>query len=206
MPGIFITGTDTGVGKTFITLALARYLINQGMDVGVMKPISCGPKKDNDAVLLKKELKLDDPISLINPISLNLPLAPYSAAKILRKKINIKAIFKAFKKLLEIHDLVLVEGIGGALVPITRNYFVADLIKDMGIPAIIVARAGLGTISHTLLTIDALRARKIEIHGVILNGYNGKDISEKTNAEVIARIGKVDILAKFKSPHPGFSK
>jgi dethiobiotin synthetase len=198
MPGIFITGTDTGVGKTFVTLALAKHFSDLNIDVGVMKPISCGPKKENDAVFLKKELNLDDSIELINPVSLRLPLAPYTAAKILKKRIDISRIFRAYKKLKKDHELVLVEGIGGALVPIKRDYFVADLIKDMGIPAIIVARAGLGTINHTLLTIDALRARKIEIHGVILNGYNRKDLSEKTNAEIIARIGKVQILAKFK--------
>ena len=198
MSGVFITGTDTGVGKTFITLALARALMARGIDVGVMKPISCGPMDDNDAVYLKKELKISDPLDLINPIRLRLPLAPYAASAILRKKIDLKKIFKAFKKLLITHEIVLVEGVGGVLVPIKKNYFAADLAKDLNIPAIIVARAGLGTINHTLMTIEALKARKVDILGIIMNGYKDKDISERTNAVVISEHSKIPILAKVK--------
>jgi len=198
MSGIFITGTDTGCGKTYITLLLAEYFRAQGMDVGVMKPISAGPVKDNDAVYLKKTLKLKDPLVLINPVHLKLPLAPYVAAAQLKSRINLNAIDKAFDKLSKAHDLILVEGIGGALVPITQDYFVADLIKDLKLPALIVARAGLGTINHTLLTIEALKKRKIEILGIIMNGYRGKDLSEKTNAKTIEKISKVPVLAKLK--------
>ena len=198
MPGIFITGTDTGVGKTFVTLALARALIGRGIDVGVMKPISCGPMADNDAVYLKKELKISDSLDLINPIRLKLPLAPYAVSIILRKKIDLKKIFKAFKKLLLTHEIVLVEGVGGALVPLEKNYFAADLAKDLNIPAIIVARAGLGTINHTLLTVEALRSRKVDICGIIMNGYKDKDISEGTNALMISEHSKIPILAKVK--------
>ncbi len=198
MSGIFITGTDTEVGKTFVTVLLAQYLINQGVDVGVMKPIACGPKRDNDAIYLKKKLKLRDSLDLINPIRLKLPLAPYIAARLLKTTFNFNKIFKAFKKLSKLHDIVLVEGIGGALVPITRDYFVADLIKNLRIPTIIVARAGLGTLNHTFSTIEILKARKIEVLGIIMNGFNGNDLSEKTNAEIISKLSKVPILAKIK--------
>ncbi|MFH1576247.1 MAG: dethiobiotin synthase [Candidatus Margulisiibacteriota bacterium] len=198
MSGIFITGTDTEVGKTFITALLAQYLMDQGINVGAMKPIACGPKKDNDAIWLKTALKLKDPLKLINPIQFKQPLAPHTAARLLNKKISLSKIFKAYKKLKKEHDLVLVEGIGGALVPITQDYFVADLIKDLKLPTIIVARAGLGTLNHTLSTIEILRSRKIEILGVILNGFKGKERSEKTNAEDITKISKVPILAKIK--------
>jgi len=196
--GVFITGTDTGVGKTFITLALARALMARGIDVGVMKPISCGPMDDNDAVYLKKELKISDPLDLINPIRLRLPLAPYAASAILRKKIDLKKIFKAFKKLLITHEIVLVEGVGGVLVPIKKNYFAADLAKDLNIPAIIVARAGLGTINHTLLTVEALRSRKVDILGIIMNGFTGKELSEKTNSKIIENITRIPVLAKLR--------
>ncbi|MFA4967069.1 MAG: dethiobiotin synthase [Candidatus Margulisiibacteriota bacterium] len=198
MSGVFITGTDTGVGKTFITLALARALMARGIDVGVMKPISCGPMDDNDAVYLKKELKISDPLDLINPIRLRLPLAPYAASAILRKKIDLKKIFKAFKKLLITHEIVLVEGVGGVLVPIKKNYFAADLAKDLNIPAIIVARAGLGTINHTLLTVEALRSRKVDILGIIMNGFTGKELSEKTNSKIIENITRIPVLAKLR--------
>lgn len=198
MAGIFITGTDTGCGKTFVTQLLAQYLTRKGINVGVMKPIATGPKKENDAYLLKKNLKLTDPIDLINPISLKHPLAPYPAAKMEKRKINLKPIFKAYQKLSSKYQLVLVEGIGGVLVPIKNNYFVADLIKDLKLPTIVVARAGLGTINHTLLTIEVLRKKKVKLLGVILNGFQGKDLSEKTNAEVIEKFSKVPILAKIK--------
>lgn len=196
MPGVFITGTDTGVGKTFVTLLLARYFQEQGIDVGVMKPISTGPKKENDAILLKKKLGLKDPIQLINPIHFKLPLAPYPASGF-SNRFDLKKIKKAYKELKKRHELVLVEGIGGVMAPITKDYFVADLIKDFSLPAIIVARAGLGTINHTLLTIEALRKRKIKIMGIIMNGFKGKELSEKTNAEVIAQLSGVPIYGKI---------
>ncbi|OGC16158.1 dethiobiotin synthase [candidate division WOR-1 bacterium RIFOXYC2_FULL_37_10] len=191
MTSIFITGTDTGVGKTYITVLLAKYLMREGHNVGVMKPISTGSTKDDDARHLKKILHLKEPLDLINPIHLKLPLAPYSASKILKKKIALKKIFAAFKKLQKLHDIVIVEGIGGVLVPILKDYFVADLIKDMGISALIVARPGLGTINHTLLTIEALKARKIKIAGIVINKYTGKTLSEKTNAEAFFEISEI---------------
>lgn len=198
MSHVFITGTDTGVGKTFIVLALAQALRKQGINVGVMKPISCGSRKDNDALYLKKALKLTDPIDLINPVSFSLPLAPYSAAKILKKKTDREKISKAFRKLVKRHEVVLVEGVGGALVPIGKNYFVADMIKELGLPAIVVARAGLGTINHTLLTLAALRAKGITVLGIILNGFKGKDLSESSNAEAIAELSGVPVIAEVR--------
>lgn len=198
MSGIFITGTDTEVGKTFVTVLLTQYLRDQGIDAGVMKPIACGAKKDNDACYLKKTLKLKDPLDLINPIHLKLPLAPYAASGLLRIRLNLNKIFEAFKKLCHQHDLILVEGIGGVLVPITKNYYVIDLIKDFDLPTIIVTRAGLGTINHTLLTLEVLKARNIKILGIIMNGFKGKELSEKTNAEVIHKLSKLPILAKIK--------
>jgi dethiobiotin synthetase len=197
MPGIFITGTDTGCGKTYVTALLAEYFISRGHDVGVMKPISTGPKAGNDAYFLKRKLELKDPLNLINPIRLKHPLAPYPAARLEKKKLDLKKIFKAYEKLSDLHAMVLVEGIGGVLVPITRDYFVATLIKDLGLPAIVVARAGLGTINHAFLTIEALRQRKIRILGVILNGFKGKDLSEKTNAKIIEQLSGIPVLAKL---------
>lgn len=198
MPGFFITGTDTGVGKTYVTLYLAELFKKEGLEVGVMKPIACGPQKDNDAVLLKRKLKSKDPIRLINPIHLSLPLAPYPASLLQKKKLSMAPIFSAFRKLSKRHDCLLVEGIGGALVPIKNDYLVVDLIKDLGLPAVIVARAGLGTINHTLLTVEALRKRKIRISGIVLNGFKRKDLSEKTNAEVIEKLTGIPIMVKLK--------
>ncbi len=197
MPGYFITGTDTGVGKTYVTCYLAEKLRRAGADVGVMKPISTGPAAEDDALYLKKKLKLDDPLELINPIHLKRPLAPYPAAKLERKKLDLKKIFKAYKELEKRHDTVLVEGIGGVAVPITKDYFVIDLIKEMKLPAIVVARAGLGTINHTMLTLGALLDQHIAVSGIIINGFRGKELSEKTNAEVIEKISGVPVLEKL---------
>lgn len=198
MPGFFITGCDTGVGKTYVTVYLAKLFKKEGLEVGVMKPISTGPKSEDDALYLKRKLKLKDPIHLINPIHLKYPLAPYPAAQLQKRKLSLAPVFSAFRKLSKRHDCLLVEGIGGVLVPITRSYLVADLIKDLGFPAIIVARAGLGTLNHTLLTVEALRKRKIKISGIILNGFKRKDPSEESNAEVIEELTGVPIMAKLK--------
>jgi dethiobiotin synthetase len=197
MSDVFITGTDTGCGKTFVTRLLAAKLRANGFDVGVMKPISTGPQKTNDAYYLKKKLRLKDPIGLINPLRLKPPLAPLPAARLAKKKLNLKKVIKAYQQLKQRHQIVLVEGIGGVLVPITERYSVIDLIKKLKLPVIIVARAGLGTINHTLLTVTALRQSQIPILGVVLNGFKGKELSEKTNAGIIAQLGKVPILLKL---------
>lgn len=197
MPGIFITGTDTGVGKTFVTIWLARQLQKSGYRVGIMKPIACGPQRDNDALLAKKVLKLDDPLALINPINLKAPLAPLVAARQEKRKININKIFSAYKKLEKKHDLVLVEGVGGVAVPILPRYCLINLIRDFGLPTIVVARAGLGTINHTLLTLNTLKEEKVAILGVIMNGFTGRDRSEKSNAKIIEELSGVPVLAKL---------
>ncbi|MFH1542843.1 MAG: dethiobiotin synthase [bacterium] len=198
MSGIFITGTDTGVGKTYITALMAQSLHDQGLDVGIMKPISCGPQKENDAVILKELLNIKDDLGLINPIQLKDPLSPYAAAKKEKKQINLDRIFSSYKRLAKEHDMVLVEGVGGVLVPIEKEYLVVDMIKDFNLPTIIVARAGLGTLNHTLLTIEALKKRKCKIKGIVMNGYTGKEISEKDNAEIIHELTGIPILAKVK--------
>lgn len=198
---IFITGTDTGCGKTVVSAALVKSFTNQGINCGYMKPISCGKKSDSDAVLIKKLCGLKDSISEINPITFSLPLSPYAAAKRAKRRLTKKGIrnklVKSFTSLSKKHEMLIVEGVGGALVPITKDYLVADLIKDLKIPTIIVARAGLGTLNHTLLTIEALRKRKIKILGIIMNGYTGKELSEKDNAEIIEQISGIPILTKL---------
>jgi dethiobiotin synthetase len=198
MPGIFVTGTDTGCGKTLVCAGIVNSFTNKGINCGYMKPISCGPKNDNDAVLLKKLLNLKDPLSSINPVALPYPLSPYAAARKAKKTIDLKKIVKYFTILNKKHEMLVVEGAGGALVPITKDYMVADLIKDLDIPAVIVARAGLGTLNHTFSTIEVLRKREIEIQGIIMNGYKGNDLSENNNAEIIENISGVPVLAKIR--------
>ena len=168
MHSFFITGTDTGVGKTYITAQLCNMFRQAGLDVGVMKPVSSGGRQD--ARYLLKQTGLKDPLDLVNPIHFKTPVAPTLAAKLADKRINIRRIFSAYKKLKALHkDGIIIEGVGGVLVPLNQGYLVADLIKEFRIPAIIITRPSLGTVNHTLLTIEALKSRKIPISGFIVN-------------------------------------
>ncbi len=189
----FITGTDTGVGKSVVTLALGLLIKEKGFNVGVMKPIQCA---GNDAAFLKKALGIKDPLSEINPFCASEPLSPHMAFARDRKKIYIEKIFKTYEKLKSKHDILLIEGAGGLMVPITENYFVADLIRDMRADVIVVARLGLGTINHSLLTINQLRELGVSIKGIIFSQLQKKanGIPEKTNPGVIQKIGAVPIL------------
>jgi adenosylmethionine---8-amino-7-oxononanoate aminotransferase len=191
--GIFITGTDTGVGKTVVCAVLGTLLQRRGFDVGIMKPVQCGGQ---DAIFLKKILGVADPLDIVNPYLAKEPLSPHLAFGRQKVLINPAEIRLRFAKLCSQHDLVLVEGAGGLCVPLNDDYLIADLIKDLGLGLIIVARLGLGTINHTLLTVQQARARGINVLGVVFN--EGKPqvhgLAEKTNPKAIQDFGKVEIL------------
>ncbi|MFQ5941857.1 MAG: dethiobiotin synthase, partial [Nitrososphaerales archaeon] len=158
MSGIFVTGTDTGVGKTIVAAGIAGALRGDGIDVGVMKPIATGKPQKNgfksdDAELLAKIARSTDPENQINPVFLPLEVSPLAATKMLNIDIELDRVFSAFTQLTGKHEFVVVEGIGGVMVPIIHNYFVIDMIKEMKIPVLIVSRASLGTLNHTLLTV-----------------------------------------------------
>ncbi len=205
LKGYFITGTDTGVGKTYVASYLARLFKKNGFDVGVMKPIATGDDGfSSDAKVLKKSIKTDDSLELINPICLKLPLAPLVAAKLLRVNLDLEKVWKAFGILSKRHEILIVEGIGGLLVPITnyknRIFYVKDLAKILGLNLIIVARPSLGTINHTLLTIDCARRYNLKIEGIIIN-YAAKikeDLATQTNPEVLEKLSGVRILGTIK--------
>jgi len=202
MRGIFITGTDTGVGKTFVAVGIASALQKQRVNVGVMKPVHTGCKAKNgalipqDSALLARSACVDDPLDLMTPYMFREPVAPYVAAIENDIEIDIDRIRESFKRLCGRHEYMIVEGIGGVLVPITQNFYVADLIKRLRLPAIVVTRPGLGTINHTILTINCLRERKIPIKGIIVN-YSLKEkdtLAEKRGPETIGRLSRVPIL------------
>jgi len=192
--GLFIVGTDTGVGKTVVAAGIAGALYRKGLDVGVMKPISSGFRED--APFLMKSVDATDSIDLVNPIHLRLPLAPYVAAKLLRKRIDLQKIDCAFKILSEKHKFLVVEGAGGLLIPVRRNVLMVDLAKRFKLPVLIVARATLGTINHTLLTLESLRSRRIPVVGILLNGLEKKhrDLAVRTNPQVLRTFGRSPIL------------
>lgn len=195
--GYFITGTDTGVGKTFISAGLGAAAREMGLDVGMFKPISCGGTED--AMIFKKRVGLADPLDLINPVRFRQPLSPFAASKSEKVRIDIKKLKRDFDLLKGHRDFVLVEGIGGALCPIRKDYFVADMIRSFAIPSVIVARAGLGTINHTLMTVEALKARKVEIAGIIMNGFDDGELSQRSNAGVIEGISGAPVIGRIRA-------
>ena len=168
--GLFITGTDTGVGKTVATCVLAALLRHHGYNVGVMKPICTGTRSaPNDVDRLIASTQTQDSRDCISPYELDEPLAPHLAATAQNITIDIQRILDAFHALRTRHDVILVEGIGGVMVPITNTLFVLDVIGLFGLPTVVVTRGSLGTINHTLLTVNALQARNLVIAGLIVN-------------------------------------
>ena len=202
MRGIFITGTDTGVGKTYVGAGLAAALHERGIDVGVMKPAEtgCGLRRGvlvpRDALKLIKAGGVDDPLDLVNPYRFREPLAPAVAAARDGKMIDVKRIVSAFRTLARKHECMLVEGAGGILVPLTRSHNFLDLARIMNLPVLIVARPALGTINHTLLTIMALHSRRLRIAGIVINHRSRQrpGLAERTGPPVIERLSGVPII------------
>jgi dethiobiotin synthetase len=203
--GVFITGTDTGVGKTIVTAGLISLFIDEGLDVGVMKPIETGCLKRNgrlipkDATLLKAVSGSKDDLSLINPYQFSKPLAPLIAAEIDHKKIELEKIFSAYRRLRKNHDLIFVEGAGGLLVPLTRKSTNLDLITKLKLPLIVVVGSRLGAINHTLLTLNWAKEKGVKIIGLLINhpifhSTLSKNLTEKTNPRLIRYFTEVPIL------------
>jgi len=199
--GLFITGTDTGVGKTYVSAGIATALKCQGVDVGVMKPVETGCKMregllmPRDALRLIKAAGVNDSLSLVTPYMFRRPLAPAVAGELEGKTIDPVRIISAFRSLSKRHEFMIVEGAGSIMVPLSGKYTYLDLAKKMGFPVLIVARPGLGTINHTMLTIEALRGRKIKIAGIVINyALDQKSgAAEKTSPRVIEKISGVRI-------------
>ena len=173
-----------------------------GIDVGVMKPAETGCRMRSgrlvpkDALRLMKSACVKDPLSLVNPYRFRMPLAPAVAGEREGKTIDPLMIISAFQTLSKRHEFMIVEGAGGIMVPLSANYTYLDFAKKLGLPVLIVARPGLGTINHTLLTIAALRGRKISIAGIVINYPQDvkSGLAEKTNPEVIEKISGIRIL------------
>ena len=214
MRGIFVTATGTGVGKTLISCGIARYLKNNGTDIGVMKPVASGGvwrkignKKllvSEDTLLLKGAAKSQDKIELINPICFKVPLAPYSASLLEKRSFSIEKILSAFREIKNRHSFTIVEGIGGVSVPLSNTLSVSDLIQKMNLPALVVTSAKLGTLNHTHLTLEHLAGKKIKVLGIILNFFDPKNLTDKSNLDFFKR-KKIPVLATLPK-NPQFSK
>lgn len=202
--GIFVTGTDTGVGKTAVAGALAAVMREMGIDVGVMKPIQTGalPEGDRlvapDAEFLLAAAGIDDARNLVSPEMYSAPVAPLVAAEMEGRPVDVGKIWLAYRRLQSKHDYVIVEGAGGLAVPIADKMTMADLARSMAQPILIVARASLGTINHTVLTVEYARAAKLQIAGIVVNRMPvHPDVAERTSPAVIERLTGVPILAQI---------
>ena len=206
---IFITGTDTDVGKTYVATGLAVTLRKMKIDVGVMKPFAAGTAqktgfKSEDVEILANAAQVNDPEMLLNPQFFPIVASPYTALKNLKITPNIKLILNRFKKLSKLHSMLLVEGMGGIMTPILQDYFVTNLINDMKLPTIIVTRTKIGTVNHTVMTCKMCEKYKIPVKGIIINnfdinGYNVKelkqDLENLTNIQVLGSIPFIDDMS-----------
>ena len=192
MKPLFITATDTDIGKTYVCAGLAHSLKKLDIDVGIMKPFACGVKQktgfsSNDLTILSKAAMVNDAEELLNPFFFPIPASPYTAAKNFGVKIDIDYLMKCFRKLDKIHDVMLVEGIGGIMTPILKEYAIIDLIKDLEANTIIVTSSKIGTINHTIMTCNMCKNMKIPVKGLIINnfdstGYPVSDLERDLNA------------------------
>lgn len=188
--GIFITGTDTGIGKTLVTAAVATALRSHGINAGLMKPIATGEAYGaalSDPDWLGAVTGVQDAPGLVAPYRFPLAASPLVAAARAGVSVDPSRITQAFTTLAARHDCVIVEGVGGVLVPLTADLFVVDLIKLLGVPALVVARAGLGSINHTLLTLDCLRSRGVPILGLVFN-HPARPPSVPDDSDTVATI------------------
>jgi len=201
LQSLFVTGTDTDVGKTYVTAGLAASFYEMGVDIGVMKPFAAGTAqkkgfKSEDVEILSSAAHVADAENLINPQFFPIPASPYTAWKKLKTKPKIATVLSSFKKLSKLHDALLVEGMGGVMTPILKDYFITDLIKDMKIPTVIVTRTKVGTVNHTLMTVKMCQKYKIPIKGIIINNFDDgypvnqltKDLENLTSIKVLGSV------------------
>jgi len=184
---LFFTGTDTGVGKTFVTVQLLRLLREAGIRAVGMKPICCGDRDDARRLLAAGAEGVT--IEELNPIWLQSPVAPSVAAQIERIDIDIEKIYHCFTILSQRFEIVLVEGVGGWLVPIAPDFFMSDLVKRLDLPVAIVTENRLGCLNHVLLTFESVRTRGFSCAAIILNRANSAgDLAQTTNEGELRRL------------------
>jgi len=201
--GIFVTGTDTGVGKTFVAATLAAGLVKRGVDVGVMKPVEtgCDGMVPDDARTLMKASGVEDPIGMVCPSVFREPLAPLAAARHEAREVDLDGIRGAFAELINRHKVVIVEGAGGLMVPISKGRLMIDLAVEMMTPILLVAPDRLGCLNHIMLSIKQARKMNIDILGVVLNRLEPEgDLSRKYNAGLIEEFSAYrPVLMSFAS-------
>lgn len=183
---IAVLGTDTGVGKTVVTAGLTGWLRAEGVDARAIKPVQTGYPPDDDAAFVAAACKSEKAATCLE--QLEPPLAPAVAAGEVGKPLDYGDLLARCEQAIATTEYAILEGVGGLRVPLAENKEVVDLVADLGLSVLVVARSGLGTINHTALTVEALKRRGIPICGVVLNEYEGKGVAERTNPETLRKM------------------
>ena len=204
MTGLLITGTDTGVGKTFFACALSATLTARGKRVGVMKPVETGCELKDGRLLPADALRLQHfsgsplPLELVCPYRFAPPLSPAVAAEMGGVTIEKQRLIVSYERIRTQHDITLVEGAGGLLAPLAERYTFADLARDLGIPLLVVVGSKLGAINHTLLTLHSASAMGLSVLGYILNHPSpSRDLAAETNGRTLARLTDTPCLGSL---------
>ncbi len=197
--GLFVTGTDTGVGKTLVAAALAKLLTDNGVNVGVMKPAETGltaPEQlGPDAALLKWAAGSSLPDTRICPYRLREPLAPAVAASREQVRINYSDLLESAQETIAEHDFTIIEGAGGLMVPLAGGLLMADFARALALPLLVVCRPNLGTINHTLLTLFAARSMELPVAGYLINNMPPvKTAAEETAPHSLASMTTDELL------------
>lgn len=203
--GFFITGTDTGVGKTVVSAAIIKALQAGGVNACGMKPVETGCSRlgnnlfPSDGMFLKNVARMEEPVHHVTPYCFENPVAPSLAAEMEGRSVSIASIMERFDALLKKYHSVVVEGIGGILVPLMKDYFVIDLVREMDLPLIVVTRPSLGTINHTLLTVNYALKERIKVSGIIVNFSRPAEgtVAENTNSLVLQQMCPVPVIGTF---------
>lgn len=189
----FVTGTDTGVGKTYVTALLTRALRQAGLDTVAVKPLCCGPRDDVDALCAASDQELTPDET--NPVWLAAPAAPLVAARLENRAVDLPALGRWFDGLSSSRNSLLVEGVGGWLVPVADGSTSADLAEMFGLPVVVVVANKLGCLSHTLLTLESIRARGLPCAGIILNNLSTEvSPATETNRQILEEFCAAPIL------------
>lgn len=193
MRAVFITATDTGVGKTFISYNLVYALKERGIRAGYLKPVETGVEDlPEDGSLLAS--LTGQPLEEVVPATYKLPVAPYAGLLEEGRDFSLEKLKEHYLRLLERYEFLVVEGAGGIAVPVKKGYNYADLAREWNLKTLLVARAGLGTINHTFLSVYYMRSRNIEPIAIIMNGFEGKDVSERTNPQIVEELTNLKVV------------
>ncbi|MCS6958068.1 MAG: dethiobiotin synthase [Aquificaceae bacterium] len=193
MKAILITATDTGVGKTFISYNLVYALKERGVKVGYLKPVETDVSDmPQDGSLLASVT--GQPLEEVVPVRFRLPLSPYAGTLEEGKEVSLDSLKRHYEEMLKRYDFIVVEGAGGVAVPVKRDYNYAHLARDWSLKTLLVARAGLGTINHSFLSWYYMKSMDVEPIAIVMNGFEGKDVSERTNPTIVKELTGLKVV------------